>query len=185
VKFPILTRRRSLAGCLVALVGALLLIQAPSVVAAPAPAPSATRHCDYLLAPAVAGQASAVVSKRCVDGTAADATALDQTFAPLGETTLIGFYEFEDYAGVTDNFYGTDGPCDAQGYGIKNMASIYDDLGTVGSYKVFNYCNTTELYSQTNFQGTYSLFLYNSQVLLPPYFRSHSIGSFDMFYSKT
>jgi hypothetical protein len=87
-----------------------------------------------------------VVSQTCSDNPA-DAK------APAATVILATFFEDANYIGYNDNVSGKNGPCDASGYGISDLASVELNVNGISSYYYFNNCNTQRLYSDTYYGG--------------------------------
>jgi len=105
-----------------------------------------TEQCQVLIAPLQPGkQTSSVLSSQCVQGN-------QQLVAPLASTLLITLYKDKAYGGASTRIYGNGPACDSSGYGIPNLAAGgWND--SVSSYKVWNNCNFSQIYSNSNYGG--------------------------------
>jgi hypothetical protein len=90
---------------------------------------------------------SSVLSSHCVQGN-------QQLVAPQTSTLLMTLYKDKAYGGGSTRIYGNGPACDSSGYGIPNLSawgSSWND--SVSSYKVWNNCNWSEIYSNINYGG--------------------------------
>lgn len=69
--------------------------------------------------------------------------------ATIQESLLMTWYEHADYGGESTFVTGSSGPCDAEGYKIQT----YSWVRRISSYKVWNHCDRSTAYVQTNCSG--------------------------------
>ncbi len=93
---------------------------------------------------------------------------LSETLSPAASgTLLVSFYRDQGFGGQSVFIKGNDGPCDSSGYGIKSMGTAegwwytIDPVGeavlqSASSYRVYNSCNETIMYTGGNYGGTSS-----------------------------
>lgn len=107
------------------------------------------KHCNIVLEPLRDGETvSKIKSKECFDTFA-------ERQARIGNDTLLmiwydninyNVHESDDSTTVE----GTD-PCDREGYGISDVPFAWD--WTISSYKVFNNCNKSTIFTEENYKG--------------------------------
>ena len=133
---------------------ALLLCMAVAVpvdatTEATAPSARAEQHCVILLDRLHPGEeTSRVLKKTCADRP--DAPAL-RAASGLG-TLLIIVYQDIRYGGASTAIEGRYGPCDQEGYGIRDLGSWRNRLS---SFKAFNWCNFVAAWDNINYGGAY------------------------------
>lgn len=124
-----------------------------SAQASPAPAANESpRYCDITLAPLEPGQTqSRVISRECFSGKQQPQTQTAQEEDT--DTLLMVWYQHMGWQGNYQRIKGSD-PCDSSGYGIRNTGWLWGH--TLSSYRVFNSCNLSKVYTETGFGGTSS-----------------------------
>jgi hypothetical protein len=73
---------------------------------------------------------------------------------PHASTLLMTWYVDANYGGASTYIEGHDGPCDRDGYGIRNVngwAWGWNDV--ISSFKSWNHCNVTWGYTDINYGG--------------------------------
>ncbi|MGP4027456.1 hypothetical protein [Actinomadura sp. 3N407] len=157
----------SLASGVVALSATALTATAASAnTTSPTPAPTATsntqtpgdpgtRHCRIVLDRLQPGEKfSRVISRTCSDNQ-----------ADLGinaRVDLMTWYEHADYGGSSTTVKGDYGPCDQEGYGIRDTGiGGFEWRLIISSFKVYNNCNWSQAYTNTNYGGTVNIFYQN------------------------
>jgi len=143
-------RARRLATLLVMVAITTALSGVAPAAAGGKPMPAAAgQHCAVVLDKLRPGQSSSrVLSQACADR--ADASAL--TTAAASSTLLLVLYEHVNFGGASTKIYGAYGPCDAEGYGIRDLGSWRNKLS---SLKGFNWCNVVDLYDNINYGGAF------------------------------
>jgi hypothetical protein len=140
------------------LVFSTILALAVGWVNAPAFASSVEKdpavHCQVVLGKATSStEGSPIVSTKCVhDG--------EQLMAPASSTLLAIAWDQYNFSGASLNIYGNDGPCDGEGYGIRNVGFIYapgthpgDWNDRIRSWRVFNRCDYSSAFRDQDFGG--------------------------------
>jgi hypothetical protein len=140
--------RRILAVATPILVTTLLLVAPASAALA---SPAAQEHCVIVVEKLKPGQTTSNIrSQTCASRPGSPQ--LQQTSALAG-TLLIVLYEHHTYGGASTRIEGSDGPCDAAGYGISALNSTWRNRMT--SFKTFNWCNVIDLYDNNNYGGAF------------------------------
>lgn len=148
---------RILGGCaLAALVVAVSLgpaqaSQAESVNAGSAAfAVQAHEYCVVVVEKLQPGAAlSRVVNKSCSPN--ANDADLQQILA--SSTSLIRFYEKEDYKGYYTTVTGKSGPCDLFGYGFSDLTGVDASIDGITSYKYYGGCNAQQYWDGVGYTG--------------------------------
>lgn len=145
-----------------ALAAALAFVGTPSITyastAEPEPAPST--QCTIYISknPAVDPESS------CVQTSDMD---LEKAQSAADGTLLVAFHADAGFGGTSALIKGKDGPCDTEGYGLRDMGTLegwYYTVDPVGmwtlqnasSYRVFNGCNETIMFTAGNYGGVSS-----------------------------
>lgn len=125
------------------------------------------KHCIITLDKLQPGQTeSRVISHECVFGDQQPVTA-------QGDYLLMVWYQHKDYYGASTSIKGV-APCDNAGYGISDTGYWRE---FISSYKVFNRCNTSRMFTLPKWSGTGSGVRYSSQRYLGSTFNDN-VGSF-------
>ncbi len=139
---------RHLAGACLVTVASLALTPLPARAGETSPS---GQHCQTILGvPDPVTRLAEVESFECAPNG-------EQLVAPEGRTLLIRWYRHAYYyeEGWWDHtdIYGSAGPCDSAGYGIRETAYWNSWGNEISGFKVFNNCNWTKVWPQTNFRG--------------------------------
>ena len=148
---------------------AVVAVGAPGAAqASPAPvAGGSATHCVIKLAKLEPGQTeSRVISSECVTGN-------QQPTAAQGDYLLMTWYQHMDYQGNSTKVYG-DAACDTYGYGISYTGWLWKN--SMSSYRVFNRCNLSRMYTDKNYGGVASSWKNGSQHYLGRTFNDN-VGS--------
>lgn len=136
---------RYLAAAALALGTATAGLSTAQAAAAPAESDRNTEHCYVVLEKLEPGQeTSTVKSKECVGPG-------EQRTSAAG-TLLMTWYQHANYKGAVTHIEGDDGKCDSSGYGIR--ATNYFWRESLSSYRVWNDCWYSKLWSDVNYGGT-------------------------------
>jgi hypothetical protein len=107
--------------------------------------PTAERHCRVVLDRLQAGeQFSRVLSRTCADR--------PEGLHINAGTLLITWYEHADFGGASTYVEGQYGPCDREGYGIRDVGWLWEN--NISSYKLWNNCYHARLYTALNYGGS-------------------------------
>ncbi len=148
---------RILGGCaLAALVAAVSLgpaqaSQAQSVNAGGAGiAVQAHEYCVVVVEKLQPGAVQSKVANKVCSPNANDAQ-LQQILA--SSTSLIRFWEKENYQGYYTTVTGKSGPCDLAGYGFRDLRGVNEAVGGITSYQYYNGCNAQQYWDGINYGG--------------------------------
>lgn len=143
----------------------------------------AARCVTLLTSPDPVTRIADIASQVCYSGP--DAQSRQQSAmsaqALAGSFLLVSFYDAANYGGGSDVVYGS-APCDTFGYGISDMGQIHKNVrwglwGGVSSYRVWNNCNMSEMFTSKTYGGTASGWYYGDTAYVGDTFND-SFGSF-------
>lgn len=112
------------------------------------------KHCVIVLEKLHPGESvSRVQSKQCTTG--------DQPLVvPAARVQLMTMHEDIRYGGASNKIYGSDGPCDADGYGVGDFKDWFPPPldgfwnNRISSFELWSNCNATSAFDGTRYTGT-------------------------------
>jgi len=146
-------RKAMFSAILASLLGAVGIATPPAARAAEPEARPAvsgqllnTRRCQTVVAKLQPGEAtSRIVSQDCAEP--------GEALPALSDTTRVLLVAFDEagYKGLSNTYYGYEGACDPQGYGIADVGWAMD--GKISSFDAHNNCVYVNGYTDTNYGG--------------------------------
>jgi hypothetical protein len=113
----------------------------------------AVQHCRIVLEKIRPGESESRVYSNDCYGSQQEMLAARE-IEPHASTLLMTWYIDADYRGTSTYIEGHDGPCDRDGYGIRNVNGWtwgWNDV--ISSFKAWNHCNFVVGYTDINYGG--------------------------------
>lgn len=111
------------------------------------------RSCTITLAPITPDKSSSrILGNTCTFETYAQT---EQRIERMRDAALVVFWSNVDLTG-TSAVVSEDATCDDEGYGISEMGGVHETVGDggVSSYELLGSCDTSEKFSDEDFEGT-------------------------------
>ncbi|TDC39461.1 hypothetical protein E1281_38705 [Actinomadura sp. KC345] len=91
-------------------------------------------------------------------GCASSKQELDGTVGAAADTLLLVVYADANYGGLTKYWYGAYGPCDTEGYGIRNLETTFNNINDkISSWSGgHSRCNYVNMWEHAVYQGRHA-----------------------------
>ncbi|WP_141576668.1 hypothetical protein [Actinomadura sp. WMMA1423] len=143
--------------------GAATAENRPSAPAAEQGRTSTTTHCAYVLDRLRPGETSSRILRK---GCAPSKKELDGAMGTTADTLLLVMYEDANYGGSTKAWYGKYGPCDSEGYGIRDLeTTLWNINDKISSWKIgHSRCNYVNMWENASYGGRHAAWKYYTAV---------------------
>ncbi|NKZ03767.1 hypothetical protein [Actinomadura latina] len=116
---------------------------------------AAATHCAYVLDRMRPGETSSRVLRQ---GCAPSEKEARGAVGAAADTLLLVMYADANYGGLTKSWYGKYGPCDTEGYGIRNLETTFWNINDkISSWSAGHHsCNYVNMWEDAVYQGRHA-----------------------------